>query len=49
MIGGLHRALDRSGINGSVVRAFDWDQMACQVYAANHGLIGDRPFASWIS
>ncbi|KAI0046214.1 S-adenosyl-L-methionine-dependent methyltransferase [Auriscalpium vulgare] len=36
-IGGLHLALSRSSVDGSVVRAFDWDQLACQVYAANHG------------
>jgi hypothetical protein len=36
-IGGLHRALQRSGVAGDVVAAFDWDQTACRVYAANHG------------
>ncbi|KAH9949520.1 S-adenosyl-L-methionine-dependent methyltransferase [Amylocystis lapponica] len=36
-IGGMHRALSRSVINGSVVRAFDWDQCACRVYEVNHG------------
>lgn len=37
--GGLHRALAQSVISGGghVVRAFDWDQAACRVYAANHG------------
>ncbi|KAF9488708.1 S-adenosyl-L-methionine-dependent methyltransferase [Pleurotus eryngii] len=36
-IGGLHLALQRSAIDGNVVRAFDWDQTACKVYSANHG------------
>ncbi|KAH9917391.1 S-adenosyl-L-methionine-dependent methyltransferase [Epithele typhae] len=37
-IGGLHLALAQSKkVKGSVVRAFDWDQAACRVYAANHG------------
>ncbi|KAG8220226.1 S-adenosyl-L-methionine-dependent methyltransferase [Butyriboletus roseoflavus] len=37
-IGGLHFALRRSGIPGAtVVAAYDWDQTACQVYAANLG------------
>ncbi|KAH9855794.1 S-adenosyl-L-methionine-dependent methyltransferase [Lenzites betulinus] len=38
-IGGLHRALAQSAVpgGGSVVRAFDWDQAACRVYAANYG------------
>ncbi|KAJ7585783.1 S-adenosyl-L-methionine-dependent methyltransferase [Mycena floridula] len=36
-IGGLHLALKRSKANGSVLRAFDWDQTACQVYEANYG------------
>ncbi|TFK38617.1 S-adenosyl-L-methionine-dependent methyltransferase [Crucibulum laeve] len=35
-IGGLHLAFTRSGVEGSVVQAFDWDQNACQVYLANH-------------
>ena len=35
VIGGLHFALKRSGVDGSVVQAFDWDQTACQVYSAN--------------
>ncbi|KAF8060915.1 S-adenosyl-L-methionine-dependent methyltransferase [Lyophyllum atratum] len=35
-IGGLHLAFSRSGVDGSIVQAFDWDQSACQVYAANH-------------
>lgn len=35
-IGGLHLALKRSG-QGSVIRAFDWDQTACNVYEAFHG------------
>jgi len=34
--GGLHRAFSRSGIQGSIVQAFDWDPTACHVYAANH-------------
>lgn len=38
-IGGLHYALSRSSSrnNATVVRAFDWDQLACAVYTANHG------------
>ncbi|KAI0297504.1 S-adenosyl-L-methionine-dependent methyltransferase [Multifurca ochricompacta] len=38
-IGGLHLALSRSSVgdNATVVRAFDWDQLACAVYTANHG------------
>ncbi|KAH9985762.1 S-adenosyl-L-methionine-dependent methyltransferase [Russula vinacea] len=38
-IGGLHYALSRSGVRNSatVVRAFDWDQLACAVYTTNHG------------
>ncbi|KAI0668700.1 S-adenosyl-L-methionine-dependent methyltransferase [Trametes maxima] len=36
-IGGLHRALAQSAVQGTVIRAFDWDQAACRVYAANHG------------
>ncbi|KAI0028081.1 S-adenosyl-L-methionine-dependent methyltransferase [Vararia minispora EC-137] len=36
-IGGLHRALTRSGVVADVVRAFDWDPLACAVYEANHG------------
>ncbi|THH17188.1 hypothetical protein EW146_g3573 [Bondarzewia mesenterica] len=36
-IGGLRLAFEQSSIRGEVVRAFDWDQTACQVYAANHG------------
>ncbi|KAI0641168.1 S-adenosyl-L-methionine-dependent methyltransferase [Trametes meyenii] len=36
-IGGLHRALVQSAVQGTVVRAFDWDQAACRVYAANYG------------
>ncbi|KAI8983204.1 S-adenosyl-L-methionine-dependent methyltransferase [Trametes punicea] len=36
-IGGLHRALAQSSVRGTVVRAFDWDQAACRVYAANYG------------
>ncbi|KAN0101047.1 S-adenosyl-L-methionine-dependent methyltransferase [Tylopilus felleus] len=37
-IGGLHLALRRSGIPGAVVAAaYDWDQTACQAYAANFG------------
>ncbi|KAG6332411.1 hypothetical protein ID866_6682 [Astraeus odoratus] len=36
-IGGLHLALDRSCVPGRVVTAYDWDQAACQVYAANFG------------
>ncbi|KAI9567003.1 S-adenosyl-L-methionine-dependent methyltransferase [Boletus coccyginus] len=39
-IGGLHFALRRSGISGgaaAVIAAYDWDQTARQVYAANLG------------
>ncbi|KAI0073734.1 S-adenosyl-L-methionine-dependent methyltransferase [Panus rudis PR-1116 ss-1] len=36
-IGGLHLGLSRSSVNGLVVRAYDWDQSACQVYDANYG------------
>ncbi|KAL1940625.1 hypothetical protein VTO73DRAFT_8060 [Trametes versicolor] len=36
-IGGLHRALAQSAARGNVVRAYDWDQAACRVYAANYG------------
>lgn len=36
-IGGLHMALKRSSANATVVQAFDWDQLACQVYSLNHG------------
>ncbi|KAI0770976.1 S-adenosyl-L-methionine-dependent methyltransferase [Trametes elegans] len=36
-IGGLHRALAQSAVQGAVVRAYDWDQAACRVYAANYG------------
>ncbi|KAF5382814.1 hypothetical protein D9757_007279 [Collybiopsis confluens] len=36
-IGGLHLALRRSKIQGTVVKAFDWDQNAANVYDANHG------------
>ena len=35
--GGLHRALQISNVNATVVRAFDWDQTSCRVYEANHG------------
>ena len=35
-LGGLHRALERSCVNGSVIRAYDWDQAACQVYQVNY-------------
>jgi site-specific DNA-cytosine methylase len=35
--GGLHLALKRSNLEGSIIRAFDWDQTACQVYTANLG------------
>ena len=37
LIGGLHLALRRSKVQGTVECAFDWDQAACQVYKANHG------------
>ena len=36
-IGGLHLALKRSGIDVEVVRAYDWDPLACSVYSENHG------------
>ncbi|KAH9971182.1 S-adenosyl-L-methionine-dependent methyltransferase [Lactifluus volemus] len=38
-IGGLRVALTRSSVGGNatIVRAFDWDQIACAVYTANHG------------
>ncbi|KAF8577554.1 S-adenosyl-L-methionine-dependent methyltransferase [Ramaria rubella] len=36
-IGGLHFALQRSGVNARVVRAFDWDPAASQVYNENCG------------
>jgi len=38
-IGGLHYALSRGSVgnDATVVRAFDWDQLACAVYTANHG------------
>lgn len=37
VLGGLHRALEGSHVDGQVVRAFDWDQTACRVYALNNG------------
>lgn len=37
VLGGLHRALEDSHADGQVVRAFDWDQTACKVYALNNG------------
>ncbi|KAH7911830.1 S-adenosyl-L-methionine-dependent methyltransferase [Hygrophoropsis aurantiaca] len=36
-IGGLHLAFTRSCAKASIVKAFDWDQTACQVYEANYG------------
>ncbi|KIK16252.1 hypothetical protein PISMIDRAFT_686491 [Pisolithus microcarpus 441] len=36
-IGGLHLALSRSQIPATVIAAYDWDPIACQVYAVNHG------------
>ena len=36
-IGGLHLALERSSVEAQVIRAYDWDPLACSVYAANHG------------
>ncbi|KAF7321963.1 Dna methyltransferase [Mycena kentingensis (nom. inval.)] len=36
-IGGLHLALKRSEADATVVRAFDWDLAACEVYEANFG------------
>ncbi|EJD04475.1 S-adenosyl-L-methionine-dependent methyltransferase [Fomitiporia mediterranea MF3/22] len=35
--GGLHRALELSNVDASVVRAYDWDQTSCRVYEANYG------------
>jgi hypothetical protein len=35
-IGGLHQALLRTSVDATVVRAFDWDQNACQVYSHQH-------------
>lgn len=37
IIGGLHRALQKSNVDATVVRAFDWDQTACRVYEENYG------------
>ncbi len=37
VVGGLHFALSRSKVSGTVASAFDWDQAACKVYKANHG------------
>ncbi|KAL4065771.1 S-adenosyl-L-methionine-dependent methyltransferase [Scleroderma yunnanense] len=36
-IGGFHLALNRSNVSGTVISAYDWDQTACHVYAANFG------------
>lgn len=36
LAGGLHFALARSHVDGTVIRAYDWDQAACQVYQRNH-------------
>ncbi|VDB82751.1 unnamed protein product [Peniophora sp. CBMAI 1063] len=36
-IGGLHLALARSRVDAAVIRAYDWDPLACSVYSANHG------------
>ncbi|KZT42761.1 S-adenosyl-L-methionine-dependent methyltransferase [Sistotremastrum suecicum HHB10207 ss-3] len=36
-IGGLHLALRRCSARGRVLRAFDWDQLSCQIYDANFG------------
>lgn len=36
-IGGLHRALSQSNVEGEVVCAYDWDQCACRVYTTNYG------------
>ena len=33
----MHCALERSNVDAQVVRAFDWDQLACRVYDANYG------------
>jgi hypothetical protein len=35
-LGGLHRGLLRSSQEATVIRAFDWDQNARCVYAANY-------------
>ncbi|KAJ7151689.1 S-adenosyl-L-methionine-dependent methyltransferase [Mycena filopes] len=36
-IGGLHLALSRSNVPVSVKKAFDWDQLAGEVYSTNFG------------
>ncbi|KAJ7743878.1 S-adenosyl-L-methionine-dependent methyltransferase [Mycena metata] len=36
-IGGLHLALSRSTAPVSVAKAFDWNQLACDVYSSNFG------------
>ncbi|KAJ7293942.1 S-adenosyl-L-methionine-dependent methyltransferase [Mycena rebaudengoi] len=36
-IGGLHLALSRSHGPAVITHAFDWDQIACEVYSANFG------------
>ncbi|KDQ17706.1 hypothetical protein BOTBODRAFT_105344 [Botryobasidium botryosum FD-172 SS1] len=36
-IGGLHLALQQSGTDATVVRAFDWDPASSEVYSANWG------------
>ncbi|KAI6022594.1 S-adenosyl-L-methionine-dependent methyltransferase [Pisolithus marmoratus] len=36
-IGGLHLALSRSQTPATVIAAYDWDPIACQVYAVNYG------------
>jgi tRNA (cytosine38-C5)-methyltransferase len=35
LIGGLHLALKRSSQSATILRAFDRDHLACQVYSAN--------------
>ncbi|KIO07356.1 hypothetical protein M404DRAFT_408898 [Pisolithus tinctorius Marx 270] len=36
-IGGLHLALSRSQVPATVIAAYDWDPIACQVYGVNYG------------
>ncbi|KAJ7836331.1 S-adenosyl-L-methionine-dependent methyltransferase [Mycena olivaceomarginata] len=44
-IAGLHLALSRSDVPVSVTNAFDWDQIACDVYSANYGRgIARKPY-----
>jgi tRNA (cytosine38-C5)-methyltransferase len=36
VLGGMHLALKRSNVEGTVVRSYDFDKIACQVYSLNH-------------